>query len=180
LFLDGCRRDLHHGGKKWRKVAFDALERGQGQTSVFRGRFDHAIDGKGRVSLPARFREAMAKMREEMLVATTSDDPCLRAYPLQAWLDFEANLAQKPSLDPRLRQLMRHYVGHACETPVDGMGRILIAPSLREYAALQRDVVFVGQVSFVEIWSKERWDKSVGSGLKLTPGDMQALADLGI
>jgi MraZ protein len=122
----------------------------------------------------------MAAMREDLLVVTTSDDPCLRAYPLQSWRDFEDQLAKKPTLDPRLRRLMRHYVGHACETPVDGMGRVLLVPSLREYAGLQRDVVFVGQVRFIEIWAKERWDKAFGQGLELTPSDMQALADLGI
>jgi MraZ protein len=147
---------------------------------VFRGRFDHAIDGKGRVSLPARYRESMAAMREDILVATTSDDRCLRAYPLRAFNEFEEKLAQKPSLDSRLRRLMRHYVGNACECPVDGMGRVLIPPDLREYAGLQREVVFVGQVRFIEIWSKANWDESVGKTLKLTAADRQALADLGI
>jgi MraZ protein len=147
---------------------------------VFRGRFDHAIDGKGRVSLPARWREAMAASREDILVATTSDDPCLRAYPLQAWRDFEERMSQKPSLDPRLRRLMRHFVGNACECPVDGMGRVLVPPALREYAGLQRDVVFVGQVRFIEIWSKERWHDTFGQTLQLSAADRQSLADLGI
>jgi MraZ protein len=147
---------------------------------VFRGRFDHAIDAKGRVSLPARYRETMASIREDILVATTSDDPCLRAYTLQAWRDFEEKLAQKPSLDQRMRRLMRHYVGNACECPVDGMGRVLLPPSLRDYAGLQRDVVFVGQVRFIEIWSKDRWDKASGKSLELSTGDVRALAELGI
>jgi MraZ protein len=147
---------------------------------VFRGRFDHAIDGKGRVSLPARYRESMTAMREEILVATTSDDPCLRAYPQRAFNDFQEKLAEKPSLDPRLRRLMRHFVGNACDCPLDGMGRVLLPPALREYAGLVREVVFVGQVRFIEIWSKERWEKTFGNSLELSAGDMRALADLGI
>ena len=132
------------------------------------------------MSLPARYRESMAAQREDILVATTSDDPCLRAYTLQSWRDFEEKLAQRPSLDPRLRRLMRHYVGNATECPVDGMGRVLLPPALREYAGLQRDAVFVGQVRFIEIWSKERWEEAFGQKLQLSAADRQALADLGI
>jgi len=147
---------------------------------VFRGRFEHAIDGKGRVSLPARYREALAALRDDQLVLTTSDEPCLRAYTRQAWREFEEKLAQRPSLDPRVRRVTRHYVGNAQECQVDGMGRVLIPGPLREYAGVTRDAVFVGQVRFIEIWSKERWERANQQVLELLPADMQALADLGI
>ncbi len=147
---------------------------------MFRGRFEHAIDGKGRVSLPARYREALTALRDDQLVLTTSDEPCLRAYTRQAWREFEDKLAQRPSLDPRVRRVTRHYVGNAQECQVDSMGRVLIPAPLREYAGVNRDAVFVGQVRFIEIWSKERWQKANDQVLELLPTDMQALADLGI
>lgn len=147
---------------------------------MFKGRFEHAMDGKGRVSLPARYRETLTALRDDLLVVTTSDEPCLRAYTRQAWREFEEKLAQKPSLDPRVRRVTRHYVGNAQECQVDGMGRVLIPPALREYAGVTREAVFVGQVRFIEIWSSERWAKANQQVLELLPTDMQALADLGI
>jgi MraZ protein len=147
---------------------------------VFRGRYEHAIDGKGRVSLPARFREALASLQEEILVATTSDEACLRAYPLRAWNEFEEKLGQKNQFNPSVRRLTRHYVGNAQDWPIDGMGRVLIPPQLREYAGIQKEVVFLGQVRFIEIWSKERWVKAQEQVLDRLPTDLQALSDLGI
>ena len=147
---------------------------------MFRGRFEHAIDAKGRVSLPARYREALAGLQEEILVATTSDEPCLRAYTLQAWREFEEKLAQRPQSNQSVRRLMRHYVGNAQECSIDGMGRVLLAPALREYAGIQKDVVFLGQVRFIEIWSLERWEQVQGQLLERLPDDLKVLADLGI
>lgn len=147
---------------------------------MFRGRFEHAIDGKGRVSLPARYRESLAALRDDLLVITTSDELCLRAYTRQAFRDFEEKLAQKPSLDPRVRRVTRHYVGNSQECQVDGMGRVLLPSALRDYAGLSREAVFVGQVRFIEIWSKDRWEKANQQVLELLPTDLQALADLGI
>jgi MraZ protein len=148
---------------------------------VFRGGYEHAIDGKGRVSLPARFREALDGLKEEPpLVATTSNELCLRAYPLSVWREFEAKLGQQPQFNQSVRRLTRHFVGNAQDLPIDGMGRVLIPPPLREYAGIQKEVVFVGQVKFIEIWSKERWEKARTQVLDGLPTDLQALSDLGL
>jgi MraZ protein len=147
---------------------------------VFRGRYGHAIDGKGRVSLPARFREALANSKEEMLVATTSDEPCLQAYALGAWKEFEEKLGQRGQFNPSIRRLTRHYVGNAQDLPIDGMGRVLIPPQLREYAGLEKEVVFIGQPRFIEIWSKERWEKAQETILDHLKTDLPVLSDLGI
>ncbi len=144
---------------------------------MFRGRYEHAIDAKGRVSLPARYRDALAGLQEDVLVATTSDEPCLRAYPLRAWRDFEEKLASKPQMNPAVRRLMRHYVGNAQECTIDGMGRVLVPPSLREYAGIERDVVFLGQVNFVEVWSRERWEKAQSNVLEHLTEDLRVLAE---
>ncbi len=146
---------------------------------MFRGRYEHAIDGKGRVSLPARYREAMAAEKQDILVVTKSHDPCLQAFTKQAFEEFEATLAAKNPFNESVRRLMRHYVGNAQECPIDGMGRVLLPTALREYAGIQKDVVFLGQVSFIEIWSNERWAKAEGQVLDRLPGDLQTLSQLG-
>ncbi len=147
---------------------------------VFRGRYEHAIDGKGRVSLPVRYREAMAGVAEGILVVTTSDEPCLVAWGLSAFREFEEKLQQKNQFNPSVRRIMRHYVGQAQECPIDGMGRVLIPEALRAYAGIQKDVVFVGLVKKIEIWSKERWDHVQGEVLERLPTDVQVLSDVGI
>lgn len=147
---------------------------------VFRGRYEHAIDAKGRVSLPARYREALAGLKEDLLVVTTGSEACLRAYSPGAWREFEEKLAQRPQSNPSVRRAMRHYVGNAQECVLDGMGRVLLAPSLREYAGLQKEVVFLGQVGFIEIWSNEGWAKTQSELLEHLPADAEALAELGL
>jgi MraZ protein len=146
---------------------------------VFRGRYEHAIDGKGRVSLPARYREAMATEKQEILVVTKSDEPCLVAYTLQAFEEFEAKLDGRDAFSGSVRRIKRHIVGNAQECPIDGMGRVLVPTALREYAGIQKDVVFLGQVSFIEIWSKERWARAESQVLDRLPGDLQTLSELG-
>ena len=147
---------------------------------MFRGRFEHAIDGKGRVSLPARYREVLGALRDDLLVITTSDEPCLRAYTRQAFREFEEKLGQAPSLDARVKSVKRHFVGNAQECQVDGMGRVLLPASLREYAGLLRVAVFVGQIKFIEIWSEDRWARATQQVLESLTADQQVLTDLGI
>ena len=152
---------------------------------MFRGTFEHAIDGKGRTSLPARFREVLgAKYGGEQhnLVVTVSPiDPCLRAYPMQEWTAVEDALATKGNFDPRVSALLRLFVGGAHETQVDRLGRMLVAPSLREHAGLAKEVSFVGSLRFVEIWDTDRF-----RGWKREQSELgrealaRALGDLGL
>jgi MraZ protein len=80
---------------------------------VFRGRYEHAIDGKGRTSLPSRFREVLAAQGESRLVITTGLDPCLVAYSMNEWIAFEERLAKLPQLDPMVANLRRIYVARS-------------------------------------------------------------------
>ena len=147
---------------------------------MFRGRFETTVDLKGRTSLPVRHREVLAKFDEEKMVLTTALDPCLVAYPYSGWREFETKLAQRPSFDPSVIQIKRLYVSGAVECPVDGHGRILIPPVLREYAGIRKNVIWSGMVGYVEIWDAERW-KEVFSEAQATAGDLKnALAGLGL
>jgi MraZ protein len=124
---------------------------------VFRGRYEHAIDGKGRTSLPSRFREVLTALGDERLVITTGLDPCLVAYPWTEWLAFEDRLSRLPQFDPQVAMLRRIYVSGAVEVEPDKNGRILIPQSLREHAELSRDALWAGMGRHVELWSKDRF-----------------------
>jgi MraZ protein len=131
---------------------------GQDGGGVFRGRYEHTIDGKGRTSLPARFREVLNAGGESRLIITTGLEPCLVAYPLREWEAFEERLGRLPSFDPSVAMLKRIYVSGAIECDLDKLGRLLLPSSLRDHAALSRDVLFAGMGKHIELWDKERFE----------------------
>jgi MraZ protein len=124
---------------------------------VFRGRYPHTIDGKGRLSIPAKFREELGARETETLVLTEGDH-CIVAYPMDEWERFEEKLRQQPQLAPEMRNFLRGVVASAKDCPVDKAGRTLVPPELREFAGLSRDVMIVGALSKFEIWNRERWN----------------------
>lgn len=118
---------------------------------MFRGRYEHAIDGKGRTSLPSRFREVLAASGESRLVITTGLDPCLVAYPMQEWLAFEERLAKLPQFDASVSMLRRIYVSGAVEVDIDKLGRLLVPQNLRDHASLERDALWAGMGRHIEL-----------------------------
>jgi MraZ protein len=125
---------------------------------MFRGQFDHAIDVKGRTSLPSRFRDALAATGDPRLVLTPSPfDPCLHLFPLKAWEELEAKIAAQPQFEPNVIRLRRLYVSAAVECEVDKHGRVLVPTSLREHARLVKDALCAGMGRMVELWAKEKW-----------------------
>lgn len=122
------------------------------------------MDAKGRVSLPARFRELLSSMADARLVLTTNVDPgsqCLVAYPITEWLAFQQRIADLPQFDEAVIRLKRLHIAGACECSADKQGRILVPPMLREYAGLQARsaVLFAGLGSNIEIWDRSRWEE---------------------
>ena len=132
---------------------------------MFRGRYEHAIDAKGRTSLPSRFREVLTALGDERLVLTTGLDECLVAYPWTEWLAFEDRLSRLPQFDPQVAMLRRIYVSGAVELEPDKNGRILIPAGLREHGALEREALWAGMGRHVELWSKPRFDAMRGTVL---------------
>jgi len=124
---------------------------------VFRGVFEHQIDSKGRTSLPARLRETLVGTYDERLILTTALDPCLHAYPVREWEQLEASLAKRNPMEAGVKTLMRLYVASAQECPIDKLGRVLIPPTLRVHAKLEKEVVWAGMVRVIELWSKSGW-----------------------
>lgn len=121
--------------------------------SMFMGEYNHSIDAKGRIIVPAKFREALG----EQFVVTLGLDGCLFVYPDEEWQEFIQQLNNLPG-NKEARQLQRYFMAGAATCEVDKQGRILIPHKLREAAALEKEIVFVGVLKKIEIWSKERWD----------------------
>lgn len=122
---------------------------------MFMGTFDHSIDTKGRVIVPAKFREALG----DSFVVTLGLDGCLFVYPEEEWQDFVKQLKELPG-SKEARKLQRYFMAGAAPCDVDKQGRVLIPVGLREKAGLEKDIVFVGVMSKIEIWSKERWEEN--------------------
>jgi MraZ protein len=126
---------------------------------MFRGHFEHAIDDKGRTSLPARFRDVLASSGDVRLVVTPAlGDPCLDVYPLDAWEQLEAKLAQLNAFDPQVIEFRRFYVSAAVECELDKQGRILVPNGLRDHAGLSKNVLWLGHGQKAELWSREQWE----------------------
>lgn len=130
---------------------------------MFRGRNDLAIDDKGRIMLPVRFREYLAKNDETTLILTNIDD-CLIAYPTAAWAEIEKKLLQRAEHTSVGLNYRRFLISGVQECTLDKQGRILIPPSLRQYAALEKDAVLAGLIDHFEIWSLDRFNKTIQHG----------------
>lgn len=122
---------------------------------MFMGEHNHTIDAKGRIIVPAKFREALG----EEFVVTLGLDGCLFVYPNDEWQSFISQLKTLPG-SKEARQMQRYFLAGATTCEVDKQGRILIPSKLREQAGLNKDVVFVGVLSKIELWSKERWESN--------------------
>jgi len=142
---------------------------------VFRGRYEHAIDSKGRTSLPSRFREVLAATGDCRIVMTTGLEACVVAYPLQEWIAFEERLAKLPQFDDSVAMLRRIYVSGAVDCEVDKLGRVLIPATLREHASLKRELVWAGMGNQIELWDKGRFE-GVRDNVLADPEKRQSMA----
>jgi MraZ protein len=124
---------------------------------VFRGVYEHQVDSKGRTSFPARLREALVGLGDDRLIITTALDACLHCYSLREWEHLETALGRRNPMEPGVKALLRLYVASAQELTLDKLGRVLIPPTLRQHAALEKDVVWAGMVKVIELWSLEGW-----------------------
>jgi MraZ protein len=126
---------------------------------MFRGANKLTLDAKGRLAVPTRYRERLQERCGGNLVVTVDKDQCLLIYPFPDWEELERKLMKLPSLNVQARRLQRLMVGHATELELDGSGRILLPPSLREYGLLNRDVMLIGQGLRFELWDETRWNE---------------------
>ncbi len=143
---------------------------------MFLGEFEHTIDDKGRVAIPARFREELG----ERFVLTRGFEQCLQAFPRSMWENLSEKVDRLPIGSPQARNMRRILFSPAAEVEIDRQGRILIPQGLREYAGLAEEVLITGMNTYFELWSGERWrtlqDELSGSGAAIA----EQMAELGI
>jgi MraZ protein len=126
---------------------------------IFRGINNLAVDAKGRMAMPARYRERLMETCGGRLIVTVDKDRCLLVYPLPEWEIIEAQLIALPSLHKQARLLQRLLIGHATEVELDSQGRILLPTILREYAGMEKKLVLIGQGKKFEIWDDQTWSE---------------------
>ncbi|MCW8854475.1 MAG: division/cell wall cluster transcriptional repressor MraZ [Gammaproteobacteria bacterium] len=127
---------------------------------MFRGINNLALDTKGRMAMPARYRERLMETCGGRLVVTVDRDRCLLVYPLHEWEIIESQLVNLPSLNKQARLLQRLLIGYATEMELDSQGRILMPTMLREYAQLDKKIVLIGQGKKFEIWDEQSWNEN--------------------
>jgi MraZ protein len=122
---------------------------------VFQGGAGLLLDGKGRMTVPARHRDVLKALADDQLTVTKHPKRCLLIFPRPAWDQFRAKLLTLPMSAEDWRRI---FIGSAMDVAIDGASRVLIAPELREWAGLERDVLLVGMGSRFELWDKVRHD----------------------
>jgi len=131
--------------------------------TVFQGANQINLDAKGRMAVPTRAREPLTQGGTVKLVLTAHPDSCLLLYPAPAWEPIRAQVMSFPSLDRQASLWKRLLVGFAQDVEPDAAGRLLIPPELRDFAKIDRQVMFVGQGSHFEIWDLEAWNAQLES-----------------
>ena len=123
------------------------------------GEFRHALDAKGRVSVPFRFRNEMGDV---VVVSKGIGEKCLYIFPMSEWKKIEDKISGLPISDERAREVTRFFAGGSSEIEIDKQGRIMLPQYLRDYASLGKDVVIIGAVNRAEIWDVSVWDDKLG------------------
>jgi MraZ protein len=123
---------------------------------MFRGINSITLDAKGRMAMPARYRDLLDS---SMVVTIDTEETCLLLYPMMEWQRIEASLQKLPSFNAAARRIQRLLIGHATDVDLDSQGRILLPQELRNYAQLQKQAVLIGQGNKFEIWNDETWQQ---------------------
>ena len=125
---------------------------------MFRGSSFHTIDAKGRLIIPARFRDVIRADGGERVMLSRMDG-CVVVYVLEEWRRIETRILQLAQKNDSMRRFRRVFIGGAFECNCDKQDRILIPPSLRQYAGFKKEIVLVGVLDHFEIWSRDNWDQ---------------------
>ena len=150
---------------------------------MFRGINSISIDGKGRLAVPTRYRDAVGQDRASLVVTIDTEETCLLLYPATQWQVIEDNLQRMPSFNAAARRIQRLLIGHATDVELDANGRILLPQLLREHAQLEKKVVLIGQGNKFEVWDeavwqskREEWLAEEASGVDGLPDEMKTFS----
>ncbi len=143
--------------------------------AVFRGVTQLALDAKGRFAVPGKLRIPLmgsADAGERTLIVTADPSRCLLVYPRTTWEPIQARLMALSSFNDEIRGLQRLLVGHADEVDMDGAGRVLVPPALRQYAGLEHRIVLVGQGNKFELWDDAKWQQETARTITFPAGGL--------
>ncbi|MBI5417214.1 division/cell wall cluster transcriptional repressor MraZ [Candidatus Poribacteria bacterium] len=147
---------------------------------MFTGEYHYAIDEKGRISIPAKFRQILEEKNEKKLVVTRGMDRCLFVLPGYEWQSWEAKIKSFPVTQALARSFVRVMLSGAFETQLNKQGRILIPQTLRSYAEISKDTVIIGISSRMEIWDKTRWQTYMENAEKNLEEMSEKLGNFGL
>lgn len=149
---------------------------------MFRGVTAINLDVKGRLAIPTRYRDEISSICQGQLVVTISTpEQCLRLYPLPEWEEIQQKIESLPSFDADARRIGFLLVGHATDVELDGSGRLLLPPVLRDYAQIDKKAVLIGRGKKFELWSESLWEQQRAiyleevAKLTATPSVLQSL-----
>lgn len=145
--------------------------------NTFIGEYSYSLDIKGRVNIPAKFRQSLSEDNENTFVITRGIDSCIWIYPLTQWKMIENNLRNLSSLSKIHRSFVRNTARYASPSTYDKQGRIILTPSLIEYAGLDKELLIIGMVNKMEIWNPDRLKEVDLENIKIDPAAYDDLAD---
>ena len=145
--------------------------------NTFIGEYSYSLDTKGRVNIPAKFRQSLSEDNENTFVITRGIDSCIWIYPLTQWKMIENNLRNLSSLSKIHRTFVRNTARYASPSTYDKQGRIILTPSLIEYAELDKELLIIGMVNKMEIWNPDRLKEVDLENIKIDPAAYDDLAD---
>ena len=145
--------------------------------NTFIGEYAYSLDSKGRVNIPAKFRQVLSEDNENTFVIARGMDPCIWVYPLAQWKEIETNLRSLSSLSKIHRTFVRNTARYASPSTYDKQGRITLTPSLIEYAGLEKNALIIGMVNKMEIWNPIQMDKTDKETIKIDPAAYDELAE---
>ncbi len=144
--------------------------------NTFTGEYSYSLDSKGRVNIPARYRQVLSNDNENTFMTTRGQDACVWVYPMIEWKKIETELRKLSSVSGTHRTFIRQISRSASPSTYDKQGRIKINPSLISYAGLEKDVLIVGVVNKIEIWNPEIEAEVYKKNMELDPNEFNELS----
>ena len=145
--------------------------------NTFIGEYSYSLDTKGRVNVPAKFRQSLSKDNESTFVITRGMDCCIYVYPLSQWKKIEDSLREISSLSKIHRTFVRSTARYASSSTYDKQGRITLTPSLIEYAKIKKEVLIIGMVNKMEIWNPKQLEETEEQSIAINQTEYDELAE---